>query len=1420
MDSATIREKYATAQGLFGEGKFREALEILDELNQVFPNQKDLLYSRALCLHKLGKTSEAALICDHLSQVLSDPRGSALKEEMGRDLFPAWDDAQPPSQPPAVAAPEPSRKRKRLRRLSESVTGALAAVFFTSRKRVEASLEGSGPKGEIGDASSAAESGARRVGDSDALPTSSSSEQSLSTGRRGDSLGTDGAGNAGSRPLDVSSSRGGGPAGPDTTGATSGRVSMGRRLYRASGLAAAFAALRRSRRKPLRLVGGILLIALLCTLAMYLAAGRRFSPQATPPPPPGPFAAHFPEHPLFAHLSIRDWNSPAETPWNPISTPLGYASGNVNIPAAKEVRLHGVNASNLTDEILNQLASMPGLHTVDLSAGYVDENVLGFLKKLPGVKALDLSHATVTPTALLALQGHPGLESVDLKAVGVQPELMEVLKTLPRLKQLDLSREWNCNDHDQIYDEHLNHLASMTTLTSLSLANCKKITDEGLKQIGKLTSLEKLDLRGCQGITDEGLSALSALNHLRELDLSGVLTVTAKGIANLGRLMSLESLNLSGCQGIRDEALAALKALSGLKRLNLREISEITDAGLAELPALPNLVSLELSHNWKVTDEGMRHVGQIKTLKDFFLHQVGTVSDAGIAHLTGINALESLWMGWNKAVTSQSLASVAQLASLRKLEIGGWDKLNGAAFAHLAALPNLESLMLPRVKISAGEDGSRLGRLRDFHHIKRLGMSFEDVTSEDLEALASLTTLEELTVWFMSGGVEISSLPKLSALKELSLIGTDLDEKQFACLERLTSLRKLRLEFVCIEPEGIRHFAAARPDCELVQKRVWDGRSLHFPEDRSLGMVDRGYGRAVQARGTVMVDLTPRRLVLDREAASDLSPLESLPPDALGELDMGSAEVPSEQLAYVGKLSELRKFSLVDGKVVGDGGLDGLRGLSKLRQLNLSGTDLGPGGLRGIGGMAELTVLSLNRAKVSKEGVAELSQLAKVCELDLSETDIDGEVLEAIAGMKKLLKLKLSDTSITDDDLVHLKGLSALRELDLHGTAITGSGLVHLQGLALDCLSLERLGQLDQKNLAFLAAMKGLDALTLRGSNLTDEALVYVGKLRSLSKWLNLSENPITDAGLVHLAPLDLRRIYLSKTGVKGPGLVNLRNMGHLDIISLMGSPISDETVNYLGALVPPRKLYIGKSRNTETALKLSTSHGDYCLDHTDGPLSVEAIEKLKIWFMMGVPIYPMEPLQIEPETEKTPPDADAPKPAEPVEGTVSAPQADKTPDADAPAPVDAPKPAEPTEVASAAPRTEKVPPTGADKSSDGRTLHFPSSVIVGSLFVRDLGSTDIKAWTRLGNALGDVKVPTGKEVRLMVDTSDLFFLRALAPDDIQALNLSRTKASDAEVEPVMSWTSLQTLDLRGTEVSEAKAQEIGQRMPNCRVLR
>lgn len=109
MDVATAKRMYDEASRLFVEKRHDEALRILDDLDAAYPNQKRVLYARAMALAHLKQFDEARALCDRLISEFSYPRAQELREKLDKIRPTPSSSARPRPAPadPALGPPLP-----------------------------------------------------------------------------------------------------------------------------------------------------------------------------------------------------------------------------------------------------------------------------------------------------------------------------------------------------------------------------------------------------------------------------------------------------------------------------------------------------------------------------------------------------------------------------------------------------------------------------------------------------------------------------------------------------------------------------------------------------------------------------------------------------------------------------------------------------------------------------------------------------------------------------------------------------------------------------------------------------------------------------------------------------------------------------------------------------------------------------------------------------------------------------------------------------------------------------------------------------------------------------------------------------------------------------------------------------------------
>lgn len=295
-------------------------------------------------------------------------------------------------------------------------------------------------------------------------------------------------------------------------------------------------------------------------------------------------------------------------------------------------------------------------------------------------------------------------------------------------------------------------------------------------------------------------------------------------------------------------------------------------------------------------------------------------------------------------------------------------------------------------------------------------------------------------------------------------------------------------------------------------------------------------------------------------------------------------------LRCVKGLSQLRSLKVharTGWPNVTDAGLEHLRGLTDLNELDLSQSDVTDAGLASLEGLTKLRRLSLYRTKVSNAGVREhLKNLTKLESLDIGNSEVDDDGLRYLepferlrqvglvggkfsgAGMVRLQKLPrlesviVSYSRIADDDLRTLAKLPNLRHLDVSHTKVSDAGLAHV------------------------GTMSKLESLNISATQTTDRGLSHLGGLGQLVS-LNLRSTAVTDEGLRQLGALSrLEQLYLEQTAVQGPGLEHLGQLAHLKYLSLWDTNITDEGAERLRSLTQIAKIDLRSDRITAAGLK------------------------------------------------------------------------------------------------------------------------------------------------------------------------------------------------------------------------------------------
>lgn len=284
-------------------------------------------------------------------------------------------------------------------------------------------------------------------------------------------------------------------------------------------------------------------------------------------------------------------------------------------------------------------------------------------------------------------------------------------------------------------------------------------------------------------------------------------------------------------------------------------------------------------------------------------------------------------------------------------------------------------------------------------------------------------------------------------------------------------------------------------------------------------------------------------------------------------LSLGGCRCITDRSLYaISSMVQLQKLDVSQCDLVTDNGIRGLYKLEHIEELSIGWcrliSDKGLGALCSQPGRSErLRVLHLARCSITNDGVKQLGNLACLTELDLNGcSKIGSSVLGSV--LEKLPKLKSLDVSYCPD---------ILRE--------SWQGKIN----ALETLELCYAGVRDQ-HIARLTQLPALLELNLDSCPCGDWAITYLAENHVVPNLttLDLADTDLTDAGLAHLAKLQLKKLSLFYCNISNVGLRHLALMTSLEVLNLDSRDIGDEGLIYLQKLPRLRSLDVFSGRVTD----------------------------------------------------------------------------------------------------------------------------------------------------------------------------------------------------------------------------------------------
>lgn len=141
MDRGQAQALFQKADDFYRSERYEEALNVLNKLDDAFPDRRNILFPRARCLRRLKRPQEAMAICDRLIERFGDKRATKLKtaiasaeaasqRESSVGFTPLTLEDLGISKPPSEPVPSPRSKRQGARITIVMVLAVLAIAVI------------------------------------------------------------------------------------------------------------------------------------------------------------------------------------------------------------------------------------------------------------------------------------------------------------------------------------------------------------------------------------------------------------------------------------------------------------------------------------------------------------------------------------------------------------------------------------------------------------------------------------------------------------------------------------------------------------------------------------------------------------------------------------------------------------------------------------------------------------------------------------------------------------------------------------------------------------------------------------------------------------------------------------------------------------------------------------------------------------------------------------------------------------------------------------------------------------------------------------------------------------------------------------------------------------------------------------------
>jgi len=171
------------------------------------------------------------------------------------------------------------------------------------------------------------------------------------------------------------------------------------------------------------------------------------------------------------------------------------------------------------------------------------------------------------------------------------------------------------------------------------------------------------------------------------------------------------------------------------------------------------------------------------------------------------------------------------------------------------------------------------------------------------------------------------------------------------------------------------------------------------------------------------------------------------------------------------------------------------------------------------------------------------------------EEGLCDRALSHVGHLKSVVELILDRSDATDKGLAYAEGFPNLQKISAFTAAMQGDSFKHLSNLKkLRVLRLSRLW-LKEENLRYFSQLPCLEFIVLTRANISDLGVKYLSDCKNLLS-ISMADNPkVTDKCIPYLLKLKkLRNLMLGETSITGAGLVKLAPL-QLKVLEL---PVGD----------------------------------------------------------------------------------------------------------------------------------------------------------------------------------------------------------------------------------------------------------------------